>query len=291
MSSCTWKKKWPHIRSTIELLEDRAAPTTFRSIDGTGNNTAHPEWGSTGEALLRVGPVRYADGISEPAPQGGVGRPSPRVISNEIVDTHGNNADDERSLAAMIYAWGQFIDHDMDLTTNASPREAFDIPVPAGDPQFDPGNTGTQIIPFSRSNSVEGTGTDTSNPRQQPNQITSFLDASMVYGSDAVTAGKLRTGTGGLLKTSHGANGDLLPVNNSATFPTGTLPMGNDAHRVPDDQLFAAGDIRANENIELTSLHTLFVREHNRWAGRIAADNPGMSDERHLPARPGDRRR
>src|SRR5262249_27721309 len=34
-----------------------------------------------------------------------------------------------------------------------------------------------------------------------------------------------------------------------------------------------------NENIELTSLHTLFVREHNRLAGLIAAANSGMSDE------------
>src|SRR5262245_29501252 len=169
MSRCTPRKKKSPVRHSIEQLEDRAAPTSFRSIDGTGNNAAHPEWGSAGVGLLRVGPVRYADGISTPAPQGGVGRPSPRVISNVIVDTGGNNADDERSLAAMIYAWGQFIDHDMDLTTNASPRQAFDIPIPTGDPQFDPNGTGTQIIPFSRSNSVAGTGTSTSNPRQQPN--------------------------------------------------------------------------------------------------------------------------
>ena len=46
--------------------------------------------------------------------------------------------------------------------------------------------------------------------------------------------------------------------------------MANDAHLVPDDQLFAAGDVRANENIELTSLQTLFVREHNRIADAIA---------------------
>ena len=37
--------------------------------------------------------------------------------------------------------------------------------------------------------------------------------------------------------------------------------------------------MRANENVELTSMHTLFVREHNRLAGQIAAANPGMSDE------------
>src|SRR5262249_19442825 len=42
---------------------------------------------------------------------------------------------------------------------------------------------------------------------------------------------------------------------------------------------FLAGDVRANENIELTSMHTLFVREHNRLADEIAAANPGLSDE------------
>src|SRR6185369_6459844 len=96
---------------------------------------------------------------------------------------------------------------------------------------------------------------------------------------------KLRTHVGGRLKTSPGADGvtgtkdDMLPFNNSATFPTGTLPMANDAHLVPNSQLFAAGDVRANENIELTSLHTLFVREHNRIAGLIASANPRLSDE------------
>src|SRR5205823_7268229 len=98
----------------------------------------------------------------------------------------------------------------------------------------------------------------------------------MVYGSDNATADKLRTHTGGRLKTSAG---NLLPVNNAATFPTGTLPMANDAHLVPDGQLFAAGDVRANENVELLSLQTLFVREHNRMADAIGHANPGLSDE------------
>src|SRR5262249_3089697 len=153
---------------------------------------------------------------------------------------------------------GQFIDHDMDLTS-ADPAKPLNISVPQGDPQFDPAGTGSQFIFFNRSNTVAGTGTSTSNPLQQPNEITAFLDGSLIYGSDTATADALRTFSGGMLKTSPG---DLLPLNNSATFPKGTLPMANDAHIVPDDQLFAAGDVRANENIELTGLQTLFMREH-----------------------------
>ena len=98
----------------------------------------------------------------------------------------------------MIYAWGQFIDHDLDLTGNAT--QAFNIPVPTGDPSFDPNGTGTQIIPLNRSISDPATGT--SNPRQQVNTVTAWLDGSQIYGSDATTADKLRTHDGGLLKTS-----------------------------------------------------------------------------------------
>src|SRR5262249_35460371 len=42
---------------------------------------------------------------------------------------------------------------------------------------------------------------------------------------------------------------------------------------------FMAGDIRVNENIELTSVHTLFVREHNRIADTIAGNFPRLGDE------------
>ncbi len=44
---------------------------------------------------------------------------------------------------------------------------------------------------------------------EQINSITSFLDASMVYGSDAERAMELRTGSGGLLKEGRSA---LLPT-------------------------------------------------------------------------------
>ena len=42
---------------------------------------------------------------------------------------------------------------------------------------------------------------------------------------------------------------------------------------------FMAGDVRARENPGLSSLHTIFVREHNRIAAYIAANLPQWSDE------------
>ena len=276
---------------TPERLEERCTPSGFRTIDGTGNNDAHSDWGSAGADLLRTAPAEYADGASAPT-VGSPARPSARLVSNVLVaQTTEERVISDRFLSAMIYGWGQFIDHDMDLTPKDSPAVPFHVVVP-NDPS-DPFSTaatppGPGVIFVSRSDFDPATGTGSANPRQQTNVVTAFLDASMVYGSDAVTADKLRTHSGGRLKTSPGADGvvgtqdDLLPFNNTTYFPAsegGPLPMDNDARRVADDQLFAAGDARANENIELTSLHTLFVREHNRIAGIILAANPGLSDE------------
>lgn len=259
-------------RPGIEWLEQRQllAVSSYRSIDGTGNNLVNPQWGSTDEQLLRLAPAEYGDGVSSPA---GADRLGAREISNALAAHGDEDTPNDRNLTAYIYVWGQFLDHDLDLTRNANPAEPFSIPVPAGDPSFDPTGTGSQVIPLNRSTYDPATGTSTDNPRQQTNQVTSWIDGSMIYGSDATRAAALRTFVGGKLKVLSTSVGDLPPLN------TAGLPNQNDAHRVPDDQLFLAGDIRANENIELTSMHTLFIREHNRLAGQIAVANPRLSDE------------
>jgi hypothetical protein len=237
----------------------------FRPFDGIGNNLLHTDWGSAGEQLLRIAAAEYGDGISTPA---GSDRASARAIS-DLIAAQGEDTPNSREMSAFVYAFGQFLDHDLDLTASGSPTETFSIPVPAGDPLFDPTGTGTQTIFLARSVYDPATGTSTSNPRQQLNQITAFLDGSQVYGSDADRARALRTLIGGRLKTS---DGDMLPFNTMGL--SNDNPLGAAA-----DSLFVAGDVRANENIELTAMHTLFVREHNYWADKLAAQHPDWNDE------------
>lgn len=260
-----------------EVLEDRAMMSVaplYYSATGAGNNLSHPNWGAAGRDLLRsVLATNYVDGVSSMAGQidpatGKVNStlPSARLISNTVGNQVTDNLD-SRDLAAFIYTWGQFIDHDLDLTPAGG--TSVPVPVPKGDPQFDRNSAGGQQLPFTRSATDPATGTSTSNPLNQITTVTSFLDGSMIYGSDPARAAALRSFKGGKLLTSAG---NLLPYN------TGGLPNANDGP-FPNNEMFVAGDIRSNENIELTSLQTLFMREHNRQATILAGLHPRWTDE------------
>ena len=250
-----------HSNFDLEYLIDLLV-IEVAAIDGSGNNLIETDWGSTDEQLLRLVSVEYGDGISTPA---GEVRPSAREVSNVVADQT-KLVSNDRGLTDLVWLWGQFIDHDIDLTEGADPAEAFNIEVPAGDAYFDPDGTGTEVIGLNRSVYDTDTGDELGDPRQQLNQISAFLDGSVIYGSDEERAAALRTFEGGKLKTSAG---DLLPFNEG----------GLDNAGGPFDTLFLAGDVRANENAALTAMQTLWVREHNRLAEDIAAENPDLTDE------------
>ena len=238
--------------------------TTFASIDGTGNNLDDPEMNAASTMLKRLMPPDYSDGMEGMA---GDNRKSARAISN-LVNTQVDSRPNQRRTSAFVWQWGQFIDHDMDLTGAGYPLEPEPIPVPKNDPYFDPKGTGTAFIPFYRSIYDKATGDSPGNPRQQINQITGWIDGSVVYGSDEVRAKALRTNDGtGKLRTSAG---DLLPFN------TADLPNATGGSM---ELMFLAGDVRVNEQSGLTALQTLFVREHNRLASEIAAKDPDLSGE------------
>ncbi|HMN42804.1 MAG TPA: peroxidase family protein [Phycisphaerales bacterium] len=245
--------------SLASLGAPMAARAEDRTFDGTGNNVAHPAWGAANTRLVRRSPSAYMDGKSAMARPGAA---NPRTVSNAVVAQSVSRLN-ERGLSDMVWQWGQFVDHDIGITKGGS--ETAPVQTVPSDPTFHGSPMG-----FTRSQFDPGTGT--TGPREQINSITSYLDGSMVYGSDATSAGLLRSYVGGGLLVQTGATGAMLPYNTMG-MDMGSMP-GSDPTTV-----FAAGDGRANEQPALTCMHTLFLREHNRQAGLLAAAHPEWSDE------------
>jgi hypothetical protein len=314
-------------RLWLEELEVRCQPSVsgYSPVTEIGNNAGNPTLGTAGTDLLRISPADYkpvangGDGLNTPSLT--YGAPTfvagPRLVSN-VVDNQAAvlfgdpstdiNTVDGNSMSDFGYTFGQFIDHDLDLTpTQSSPAPPGDLAAnkdgPNGFPiPVDPTHTstsppadplGSSELAFTRSvfdpntgnagpDGITGTADDV--PRQQINAVTSYLDLSQVYGSTQFISDALRVtnpngSLGYLLKTSPG---NLLPYDSLAYFTQdqiNALNMANDTGLVSTDQLFAAGDVRANENIELTALQTLFMRNHNRIANALAQLNPTWTDQ------------
>ena len=256
---------------------DRAKPSSrrapapapeYRTYDGQGNNRDKSQWGVAQTTYLRENSgAHYSDGIATPA---GLDRPSARLISNVLAAQGDVSTEDERGLSTAIYEFGQFLDHDIGLAQGGD-SEDFDILVPTGDPYFDPAETGTALIFLDRSAYDPGTGL--SRPREQINTVTAFIDASHIYGSDSERAAWLRTFSGGKLKARQTEVGEMLPLND------GTQANDNPLY-LPTETLYVAGDVRANEQPGLTTLHIVFLREHNYHAARLAALHADWDDER-----------
>lgn len=233
----------------------------FRTPSGAHNNPDDPDMGRAETTMSRMAQAEYADGLSAPS---GQALPNPRAVSN-LVASQNESRLNARGASDYLWQWGQFVDHDLTLAREHMPHEPMPIPVPPGDEHFDPSGTGAAEIPFDRSEYDPQTGQ--SGPREQINSLSAYVDASQVYGSSETRALALRRMDGsGKLRTS---GDDLLPLNT-----TGLPNNPSD-----DPSLFVAGDVRANEQVALTAMHTLFVREHNRLVDLIAAAEPGLSGE------------
>ncbi len=244
---------------TTEMPTDPA----HRSIDGSGNNQRFSDMNGHGAPLRRWLPADYADGISALAATAVAG---PREISNAVA-AQTEAIPNSMGATDFFWQWGQFLDHDFALTDGVEPAEHANIIIPAGENWFDPENTGEKELEFNRSLYDVDSGTSSSNPRQQLNEITGWIDASNVYGSDVERAAALRAFDGnGYLITSEGG---LLPYNVDGLANAGGV----------SEQMFLGGDVRANEQVGLTVMHTLFVREHNRLIDQIILANPSVSGE------------
>ena len=222
----------------------------YRTADGSGNSLSDPKLNAVDTDFARIGRANFADGFDAMQPG-----PNPREISNIVVaggPKDGALQVNGQQLSGMMYAWGQFIDHDLDLEQTTPAGSDISILVPKND-SLPPGTT----IPLTRVTVDPATGKP-SHPATAINTVTGWLDGSMVYGSDAATASSLRL-SDGHLKTSAGNN---LPIVSTTQGPA-----------------FSAGDARAQENPDLTALQTLFVREHNYQVDQLKQQHPSWTGD------------
>ncbi|KAG1674086.1 Chorion peroxidase [Nymphon striatum] len=185
----------------------------YRTADGSCNNLNNPLWGKSFTAFDRITDPSYSDGITTPrfASDGGP-LPSARKISS-VVSTSGDSP--SGAFTHLMMQFGQFLDHDLtllalstasngirirccgsDLDQNPDKRhpECFQIPIPRNDPFFSRFNE--DCMEFVRSAAAPPSDCKLG-PRNQINQLTAFIDASMVYGSTEEEANELRDFTDG----------------------------------------------------------------------------------------------
>ena len=232
-----------------------------RTLDGSGNNLLRTDLGRAGMPYLRVAAPNYADGLG-----GMVGGPSPRYVSNRIFNDLGQNLFSENDISQWGWAWGQFLDHDVGLR-DERPAQSAPMPFDKAD-RLEQFRNDLGVIDFARTPAAPGTGVVS--PREQLNTVSSYVDASNVYGVDKTRLEWLRTGAR-LLLTRDGYLPRADARGNVSAAPTMDLfgaQLGHPAEAV------VAGDVRANENIALTAIHTLFAREHNRIVAALPQSLP-----------------
>ncbi|XP_070811168.1 peroxidasin homolog [Pituophis catenifer annectens] len=288
LSGCTAHRR-------VNNCSDMCYHQKYRTHDGTCNNLQHPMWGASLTAFERMLKSVYENGFNLPRGIGpnrnynGYTLPMPRLVSTTLIGTETITPDDQFS--HMLMQWGQFLDHDLDSTvaalsearfsdgqhcssvcTNDPP--CFSIMIPPNDPRV---RNGARCMFFVRSSPVCGSGMtsllmNSVYPREQINQLTSYIDASNVYGSSEHEAQEVRdlASHRGLLRQGivQRSGKPLLPF---ATGPPTECMRDENESPIP---CFLAGDHRANEQLGLTSMHTLWFREHNRIATELLKLNP-----------------
>ncbi|KAM4625226.1 thyroid peroxidase [Polymixia lowei] len=267
----------------------------YRSISGLCNNRQNPLWGAANTALVRWLPAEYEDGERQAkgwnheALYNGVQLPLVHKVSKNIMKTSSKRRD--AVYTQLLVEFGQYIDHDINLTPQlnkgATCANTCENAHPCFPIQFHNVPSGAQsCMPFYRSSPAcfANFGSDIKQilQRQQMNAITSFIDASAVYGCTPKLQSLLRdlTSPDGRLATNNHFQ-DLrgrpyLPFVSSVESSCLQDPRDLQGQRM---ECFLAGDKRVNEVPTLISLHTLFVREHNRIAKALKGLNGHWSRE------------
>ncbi|KAM4771199.1 thyroid peroxidase [Rhinophrynus dorsalis] len=289
------------------LCRNNCLALKYRHITGACNNRNHPAWGASNTLLTRWLSSQYEDGINEPKGwnphflYNSFQLPQVREVTKKIIHASNKAFTEDDLYSHIIIEWGQYIDHDIAFTPQSLTKvplmwgvdckstcenlyPCYPIKVSANDPLSQGG-----CIPFFRSSAACGTGNQNimfgnpsaAKPREQINGLTSFIDASTVYGSTSALEHKLKNVSSdeGLLQVNlkysdHGRA--YMPFVPDVPSPCIQDPASGNSERI---ECFLAGESRSNEVISLAAIHTLWLREHNRLAKALKKLNPHWSSE------------
>ncbi|KAG7465869.1 hypothetical protein MATL_G00158330 [Megalops atlanticus] len=280
----------------------------YRTISGVCNNRDHPLWGAANHALARWLPAQYENGESSPRGwhsghlYNGFPLPTVREVSNAMMQNSSKCMLVDEVYSQMLVDWGQYIDHDISFTPQSTNKAGlsgqpdclmtcentnpcFPIKIPPNDRL----SGARACLPFLRSSpACPSEAADVllhrlhqGLQREQANSITSFLDASTVYGHSPALQAQLRnlSSPAGCLAvntlfTDHGR--PHLPFAPSTTRSRSPGLAHRPGGRA---ECLQAGDSRVCEVLSLSVLHTLWLREHNRLSSTLKSLNPHWSAE------------
>jgi len=146
----------------------------------------------------------------------------------------------------------------------------FYIKVPKNDPVFT-----TDEISYRREAYDPTTGHNLNKPREQINQVTTYIDGSSIYGTEKMWSDYLRSFEGGKLRVQEG----YLPPFNDKGYPMINPPAPINNQLQSPYSKFVVGNKRANENPALFALQVVWLREHNIRAEELAREHPDWTDE------------
>lgn len=254
----------------------------YRTYDGSCNNLNNPWYGKTETPLKRLWRPRYHDSMNEATKLSvlGIPLPNPRMVAYTALYP----MDIDIEVNSLTVFWGQFIDHDMSLTAlisgpDGKPKactcdgndpDCINIPIPETDPVYKRQKcmvTPRSSASFPKFDCKLGV-------REQINVISHWLDLSHVYGVTLEENAKVRLGTDGLLKAVS------IPGQRYEHLPLEKPNSGRCTSEKTGSPCFMGVEKRMNQNLALLSLHTVWLREHNRIARVFKHLNQHWDDER-----------
>uniref|UniRef100_A0A3P8XH77 NAD(P)H oxidase (H2O2-forming) n=1 Tax=Esox lucius TaxID=8010 RepID=A0A3P8XH77_ESOLU len=240
--------------------------------DGWYNNLADHDRGAVGSALVRLLPARYYDGVLQPLQEPHL--PNPRLLSDVIAKGRSGLASANNQTVLSVFFGYHVVFEIVDSRPPGCPPEFMNIPIPEGDPIFDPQRTGRVLLPFQRGPWDKHSSQSPNYPRTQVNLVTAWLDGSSIYGPSNSWCDTLRNFTGGRLASGEDMN---MPRRSG-----GSHLMWSAAD--PSTGEHGSEGLYGEERLLRLNVFTMaegivWFRYHNYIASQLHEKNPSWSDE------------